>query len=287
MRSSRRSLLYLPGSNPRFIEKSKSLSCDAIILDLEDSVSPAQKETARKNVVQALKDMRQQGIQKELIVRINDFSSSLAYKDLEAVIPFKPDTIIVPKAELRSMIAAEMYLDANERGEKTHITLVGLIETAKSLLDAPHTAEQIKRLSGFQFGAEDYTKDMGIVRREDNQEVLHAKTQMAILCRAHGIDAIDTPYPHIENQVGLKRELSQSISLGFTGKTAIHPKQIDMINEAFTPTEEEVAYSKRMIEAFEVALKEGRGSVAFEGKMIDAPIVDRAREVLKKAGNHL
>ena len=274
MKSRRHSLLYLPGDNTKFITKSVTTKCDAIIMDLEDAVSTDHKSLARETTAAAVSRFHEMGVDKELMVRINSFSTTLAYQDLLAIVPYGLDAVIVPKADKESICVADNLLAALENEHKLpRISIIGLIETAAGLVQAEDTIKASTRLDGLQFGAEDYTRDLEIMRTNQGNEVSFAKQYMAVMCHAYGIDAIDTPYTDIHDEEGLKYEIETA-------------KQMDVINTAFLPSASDISYAERLIQAFDKAVAMGRGSITFEGKMIDLPIYQRAKRLVSRVENY-
>lgn len=280
----RRSLLYVPGSSPKMIEKSFAGLVDGIILDLEDAVSPGEKETARTNVAACLARPRPPG--KEMLVRINAVGSAHGLRDLLAVIPQRPDTIVIPKADVASVVAVDRIVAAleEERGlaPKT-IGLIALMETAASIINAAAIAAAAPRLTGLQFGAEDLTKELGIPRTAVGDELHHARSALVFAGCANGIDILDTPFADHADIEALSAETRRVKAIGMTGKTCIHPKQVEVVNAVFTPTAAEIDHARRVLAAFEQAVAEGKGACSLDGRMIDAPIAARARKILEKA----
>lgn len=280
----RRSLLYVPGSSLRMIEKSLGVAADSLIFDLEDAVSLQEKDNARRNVVEVIH--RAKETDKEVIVRINAASSYLGIRDLLEVVPQRPDTIIVPKADEASIVTADTMISAIEHEfhwESGTLRLVPLMETSDSIVNAARIVGAGPRIDGLQFGAEDLTKELGIVRTAQGDELQYARSVLVFAGRARGIDIIDSPFVDHSDIVGLTTETRRVKALGMTGKTCIHPAQVDTVNTLFTPAADEVEKARRIIEAFEEALKLGKGACSLDGKMIDNPIAERARHVLMKA----
>lgn len=282
--SLRRSLLYVPGSSPRMIAKSLGVDADAIIFDLEDAVSPPEKEAARQRVAEAIGAARQTG--REIVVRVNLVASHLGLHDILAIVPQRPDTLIVPKADAAAMIAADTIVGAIEAQlgwEAGTIGLIPLMETAAAIADAAAIINAVPRIDGVQFGAEDLTKELGIARTAVGDELHHARSVLAFAGRARGIDVIDSPFVDVADTDALTAETRRVKALGMTGKTCIHPDQVAVVNRVFSPSPEEIAQARRIVEAFDGALREGKGACALDGKMIDNPIAERARQILGKA----
>jgi citrate lyase subunit beta/citryl-CoA lyase len=284
MKYLRRSLLYIPGSSHKMISKAKDVQADSIIFDLEDAVSMSEKDNARQNVAVAIREYKNIG--KELIVRVNSMDSAHGVKDVLAMAEAKPDTLIIPKADEKAMIVADMILTALEKEvgcTSESIGLIPLIETTQGIVTIDRILRTTKRISGVQLGAEDLTKEQGIERTAEGNEIQHARTVIAFAACSCGIDIIDTPFTGIHETDGLEKDTMRAKSIGFTGKTCIHPTHTESINRIFTPTAEVVDHSRRLVEAFDAASSEGKGACMFEGKMIDNPIAERARKVLEKS----
>ena len=281
----RRSLLYTPGSDARKIEKSLTLESDGVIFDLEDAVSPDQKPAARATVAQFLRD-RERSARKELLVRVNQVATDLGIQDILAVTPSRPDTLVIPKACPRDIITADVIISGLEASLGLKIGSVGmipLIETAEGLEQVTEILKAAPRITGVQLGAEDLTKELGITRTKAGAEIAYARNRLTIAGRACGIDVIDTPFADYNDETGLIDDIAYCKSIGMTAKTAIHPGQIRHINAAFTPTDDEVADARAIVEAYEAAVARGLGACSFNGKMIDVPIAERARKILDTA----
>lgn len=281
-----RSVMTVPVIVERFVEKAPSSGADVICLDLEDSVPPAEKIAARPLARKAIETMLRAGFQ--VYTRVNGFWSGLIEGDLDAVVRPGLDGIVISKAESRDMICE---IDSHlARLEKTHgieagtVAIMPLIETAKGIAKCYEICEASPRLTGAIFGAEDYATDMGVERTAEGSEILFARTQIAIACRAAGIEAIDTPDPDYTDEDHLRREMRLAKSLGYRGKLCIHPFQVQLANEIFRPGETEIADARLIVEAFERdGLAKGRAAIPLGGKMVDTPIYWRAKRLLEAA----
>ena len=281
----RRSLLYTPGSDRRKIEKALTLDADGVIFDLEDAVSPDQKPAARATVAAFLQECERSG-KKELLVRVNQVSTELGILDLMAVVPSMPDTLVIPKACPRDIIAADVVISGIEASlgmAPNSVGVIPLIETAEGVEALTDVIRSAPRITGVQLGAEDLTKELGIVRTRAGAEIAYVRNRLAMAARAAGIDAIDTPFADYRDEEGLIADIAYCGSIGMTAKTAIHPGQIRHINAAFTPTDAEVAEARAIVEAYGDAVARGLGACSFNGKMIDVPIAERAQKILDKA----
>jgi len=280
----RRSLLYVPGSSSKMISKSFVLGADSLIFDLEDSVSAQEKEQARENVTNSIYHAKQTG--KEVLVRVNTINSYLGIKDILCIVPEAPDALVIPKADERAIITADMMIGAIEENlgwPKYTVKLVPLMETCDAIVNASKILNASKRINGVQFGAEDLTNEMEICRTKSGDELEYARNILIFAGKALGIDIIDSPYIDITDLEGLADETIRIKRMGMTGKTCIHPGQISVINDEFTPRDEDVAYARKVVEALEDSKREGKGACSLDGKMIDNPIAERARKLIKKA----
>jgi citrate lyase subunit beta/citryl-CoA lyase len=266
------------------IEKALELNPDGIIFDLEDAVTYQEKDQARLNVCGAI--ARARSIGKEILVRVNAVESYLGIKDILDVVPAKPDTLILPKADDRSIITADLMIGALEKRagwEANTIGLIPLIETAYSILNAYKVLGAANRVNGVQLGAEDLSKELEIARTRGGDELQYARSTLVFAARARGIDIIDTPFPDFRDNEGLLAEVQKVKALGMTGKACIHPNQLATVNSVFTPGPDEIEYARRVVEAFARAVEEGKGACSLDGKMIDIPIAEKAQKVIRRA----
>jgi citrate lyase subunit beta / citryl-CoA lyase len=281
-----RSVLIFPANVPRFLEKARAAGADVLCLDLEDSVPPEEKAAAREAAAAAAESLR--GGAALVYARVNGVSSGLLEDDLAAAVRPGLDGIVLSKADTPEMVqAVESALSRleRERGmEAGAVAIAPLIESAEAVMNCYAVCRASPRVSAALFGAEDYAADMGIERTPEGGEVLWARTQMAIACRASGIVPIDTPETDYGDEAALERGLREARSLGYGGKLLIHPAQVAAANRAFSPGEPEVARARALVEAFErEALAQGRASMQFDGRMIDTPMYRRARALLEWA----
>lgn len=266
------------------LSKAVDMASDGVILELEDAVSIAEKDTARELVVSYLGKLK--GIKKEVIVRVNAMDTIWGVKDILTVSKCGPDAIIVPKADEKSIIIADGLLSAAEKEAGLapgSISIIPLFETAYSIANPLAILSVSNRVDGVQLGGEDLTKEQEITRTLEGEEIRYARHQLAMAARARNVDIIDTPFTGIKDLDGLRKDAKTAKQIGFTGKACIHPSHIAVINEVFSPTAEEVEYSRGVLEAYEAGVRQGKGAVMFQNKMIDAPIADRAERILKKA----
>lgn len=282
---SRRALLYMPGDDRRKIEKSTTLGVDCICMDLEDGVAMTRKKEARAVIAQAMKDL--DFGTSERCIRINSIGSGLESYDLAAALAAEPDTIVVPKIETADQVKwvsdhIESYELSSSRKVGSVRLLVG-VETAKGILNLREIAGADRRLEAIIFGAEDYAASVGARRTREASEVLYARQAVVAACAANDLQAIDMVYIDFRDSEGLRLEAEQGAGFGFSGKQVIHPSQAPVVQEAFTPSPEEIRYAKRVVETFESSQREGRGAYALDGKMIDMPLLKNARKVLDRA----
>lgn len=280
-----RSLLFVPGNRRAMIEKSWTSGADALIFDLEDSVPDDAKGEARELVRAAL----QKAIEPHpfLMVRVNALRTSHWQADVQSVGVKNLFALLIPKCEsfaaiqeLRQLIEQQGHMAGMHDGA---LRLFLLIETAKGLLAASRLAKSTARISGLAFGAEDFRLDMGLAATPDGREVFFARSYLAIVARGAECLAIDSVFTDFKDSEGLRRETQTAKELGYNAKLAIHPQQIPIIHEVFRPTEREIAEARRVVEAFAKAQAAHSGVASLDGRMIDKPIVDRARRLLMMA----
>jgi citrate lyase subunit beta / citryl-CoA lyase len=281
-----RSVMTVPVIVERFVEKAPSAGSDVICLDLEDSVPPAEKAAARPLARKAIETMPRSGYL--MYARVNGIWSGLLEDDLNEIVRPGLDGVVISKAESAETI--ETLAEQLASLEREHgmapgsVAIMPLIETAKGVARCYEICEASPRLTGAIFGAEDYATDMGIERTPEGTEILWARTQIAIACRAAGIEAIDTPDPDYTDADHLRHEMRLAKSLGYRGKLCIHPLQVQIANEIFRPGEAEMAEARRIVEAFERdGLAQGRAAIPLGGKMVDTPIYWRAKRLLELA----
>lgn len=280
----RRTRLYLPGNNPDLMINAGLYGADCLILDLEDSVAPAEKAAARILVRHVLAQV-DFGLS-ERIVRVNPLTSPYGGEDLDAIVPMAPDALLIPKCESRSdILKVEDLISSLEKrfGLVHSIPLIGLIESAKGVVNAAEIALAGDRLVALCFGAEDFTADIGAERTAEGRESFVARSQVLLAAKAAGLQALDTVYANVLDEAGLKASALEAVALGFDGKGVIHPSQIKPIHQVFCPTPEQIDKAQRIVAAMKEALATGSGVTALNGKMIDAPVLIRAERTLALA----
>lgn len=282
---SRRALLYMPGDDRRKIEKATTLGVDSICMDMEDGVAANKKTEAREVIAQAMKELDFGA--SERCIRINQIGSGLEKRDLIAALATNPDTIVVPKIESAEQVKwVSEHIESYELSSKLNIGSVRLlvgVETAKGIMNLKEIAEADKRLEAIIFGGEDYAASVGAVRTKDATELLYARQAVVTACAANDLQAIDIVFINFKDPDGLRLEAEQGARFGFSGKQIIHPNQVQVAQEAFTPSAEAIEYAKRIVESFEASQREGKGAYALDGKMIDMPLLKNAQKVLDRA----
>lgn len=284
MKKLRRTMLFMPGNNPGMLQNAAIMGSDSIILDLEDAVSLKEKDSARILVREAIKNMDYTDV--EVVVRINPLDTEYGPEDLAVISEVKPDTIMLPKADENEIKQADEILSRVEEKngfKKGSIKLIALIETAYGLENVYNIIKSSHRVEAVLLGGEDLTADLGIKRTKSGDEIFYARNRIAIACKACRIHAIDTPFTDVNDFEGLERDTAKAKSLGMTGKSAINPRQIDTIHKVFAPTPEEINHAQRVLKAMEEAKKEGKGVFSLDGKMVDAPIINRATTTVELA----
>jgi citrate lyase subunit beta/citryl-CoA lyase len=280
-----RSLIFVPGNRRDMLEKARDFDADAIVADLEDSVPPAEKENARGVVRDMAPTLSGRG--QKVLVRLNSLDTGLTRDELAALIGPHLYGISIGKVESTWDIKeCDRIASALEKGaglEPGHLKIVPWIENSRAVMRVYDIAIASPRVVGLAFGAEDYTDDMDIQRTDEGDEVYFPRATVALAARAAGVAALDSPFVRFRDQDGLKREIEVALKLGFKGKFAIHPAQLDTINTMFSPRPEDVEYARRVMEAWDQAEAEGRGSTSLDGRMIDVPVVKRARSLLAMA----
>ena len=281
----RRSMLFLPGNTPNIIVNGDALGADNVILDLEDAVSPDQKDAARILVRNAIKAIGFDNV--ELTVRINSLDTPYWKDDLEEIVPLSPDLIMPTKvnsaADVLTLDAAIAGIEKKCGLDAGTVKLIPLIETAQGLENAAAIAAACPRVAAIFLGAEDLTADLRCPRTKEGTEIFYARSRMVSAARAAGVDVYDTPFTDVNDDEGIVRDAQFARSMGFTGKACISPRHVRAVNEAFSPTQKEIDYAYEVLEAIRQAKEQGRGAISLHGKMIDKPIVLRAEQTIAMA----
>jgi len=275
----------MPGDDRRKIEKSTMLGVDSICMDMEDGVAANKKNEARAVIAQAMKELDFGN--SERCIRINSIGSGLEKRDLAAALATRPDSIVVPKIETAEQVKwVSDHIETYELSSNSKIGSVRLlvgVETAKGIMNLREIASADKRLEAIIFGGEDYAASVGAVRTKSAIELLYARQATVTACAANDLQAIDIVFIDFKDNEGLRVEAEQGAGFGFSGKQVIHPNQVPVAQEAFTPSNAAIEYAKRIVESFESSQKEGKGAYALDGKMIDLPLLKNAQKVLERA----
>lgn len=284
MKKLRRTMLFMPGNNPGMLQNAGILGADSIILDLEDAVSLTEKDSARILVREAIKNVDYSDV--EVTVRINPLTTEFAREDIDVIARVKPDALMVPKATEEELIEVHTILDKIEEEEgfeKGSIKLIPLVESAYGVENVYNIIKASNRVAAILLGGEDLTSDLGIKRTKEGDEIFYARNKVAVACKAMKVDSIDTPFTDTNDYEGLEKDTRKAKSLGMTGKASINPRQIDTIHSVYAPTKEEIRHAQRVLDAMEEAEKEGKGVFSLDGKMVDAPIINRAKTTIDLA----
>jgi citrate lyase beta subunit len=282
----RRALLYMPGDDLKKIHKAVTLDVDCICMDMEDGVALNRKEAARATIVDALQTL--DFGRSEKLARINAVGSGMEAGDLLAVLPARPDGIVIPKVEEAEQVRwadrmIEGYIAAGGMPEAAQVGLIVIVETALGITNLKEITWASPRLQAVIFGAEDLAGDIGAVRTPAGWEVFYARSAVVTHAAAANLQAIDMVLTKFKDPTGLEAEAVQGMQLGFSGKQIIHPGQVEPVQRAFTPSDEAIAYAQRVMEAYASNQAAGFGAFALDGKMIDAPIVKAAERVIARA----
>lgn len=292
----RRALLYVPGDDEKKIEKAAKLDIDAVILDCEDGVAINKKEVARDTISKAMDSITFGST--ELCVRFNPITDSLCNDDMKVIFQAKtlPATLLFPKVEDSSqidLISESMHSQLSSRlSECSKISIIIYIESALGLINLHDICKKAARLSethpvhqfdGIVFGSDDFCASIGATRTEDASELMYARQKTVVNCKAFGMQAIDLVHINFKDLDGLRKQSIEGARMGFTGKQVIHPVQVPVVQEAFSPSKEKVEWATKLVVAFEEHQKSGKGAFTFQGCMIDMPSLRQALNILKLA----
>lgn len=278
----RRSLLFIPSNNPAMLQNADVFGSDSVIFDLEDAVNVTEKDNARNLLYYYL--LEHNDLNMEVIVRINGLDTTYYKNDLEKIVSDNIDAIMLPKARINEIKKLDSLLTEIEfkKGLKKNIKIIPIIELAISVLEVDIIAS-LPRVDGILLGAEDLSSDLEVERTKEGKEIEYARSKVAMACKAYQIDAIDTPFTDVTDNEGLQKDCNNCKVLGMNAKAAIHPNQIDIINESFLPSNKLITWAKRVMIATEEANKKGLGAFSLDGKMVDKPVIERAKKILTKA----
>lgn len=268
-------MLFMPGNNPAMLINADVLGADSIILDLEDAVSIDEKDSARILVREALKFLSYKGV--ETVVRINPLDTGFGIEDLEEMKNLNIDTILLPKADEEEVKLADKLLQGTDK------KIMPLIETSIGLERIFETLSASKRVDGVLLGGEDLTSDMGIKRTKEGKEIYYARCRTVAAAKALKISAIDTPFTDTDDYEGLKKDTLNAKEIGMTGKAVINPRGIDIVHSVFSPSRDEIEKAKRIMTEYERAAAKGLGVFSLDGKMVDTPILNRAKKTIDTA----
>ena len=278
----RRSLLFIPSNNPAMLQNADVFGSDSVIFDLEDAVNVTEKDNARNLLYYYL--LEHQDLNMEVVVRINGLDTPYFEDDLEKIVSDNIDCIMLPKARIEDVKKLDILLTKLELKKqlKKQIKILPIIELAISVLEVDVIAS-LPRVDGILLGAEDLSSDLEVERTKQGKEIEYARSRVAYACKAYQIDAIDTPFTDVNDNEGLKADCINCKELGLNAKAAIHPNQIDIINDSFLPSLKLIKWAQRVMIATEEANKKGLGAFSLDGKMVDKPVMERALKIIKKA----
>ena len=274
-----RTLLFIPGNNPGMLQNSDILGADGLIIDLEDAVALSEKDAARFLVREYLINFNPTT---DIFVRINPLDSPYFYDDLNSIKDLNIEGIVLPKASVESMASLDNYLNENNVDFK----IIALVETALGLESALDILQKSKKIIAVFLGAEDLTLDLGAKRTKQSDEIAYARSRVIAVSKAMEIEAIDTPFTDTDDMVGLKIDTLHAKDLGMTGKAIISPRHVEEVNKLFSPSQADLDYALRVVEGVKVANEKGLGAFSLDGKMVDAPIIKRALNLLRLSGEY-
>lgn len=281
----RRALQYMPATDWRKVEKAATeLEVDSVCIDLEDGVALNRKEEARVGAVKALSSL--DFGRRERLVRINPVGSGLELDDLKSVVPAGPQGIVIPKVDDADQIrwVSRAVRKLQNEHSLPSIGLIAIIESACGIVNLRAIAGADSRLEALIFGAEDFAASIGAIRTEGAAEVAYARSAVTTHAAAYDLQAIDMVRTDYKDMPALAREARQGLEMGFSGKQVIHPAQVPVVQEAFTPTAEEIVWARLVVAAHHEHQKAGTGAFALDGKMVDMPVVKAAERILARAG---
>jgi len=274
-----RSLLFIPGNNPSMLQNADVFLADAVIIDLEDAISIKEKDNARNLVHNYL--TTSSVLPKQIVLRINSIDTVWYKKDLDLLKTNKINYLLIPKADSKTMIEVNEYLDTLfSNNNLDEIKLIALVETARGITEIDKFAEN-KRLCAILLGAEDLTNDLEIKRSETNQEIFYARSKVIFACATNKLISIDTPFTNINDIVGLEKDSAFSKSLGMKARACIHPNQLEIVNRIYSPSNEDINWALEVFKAHQA--NPNVGAFQLKGKMIDKPIIERAKKIIEKA----
>ncbi len=278
-----RSILFVPGNKEKMLGKSLGAGADSVVWDLEDAVPAAEKNEARRIIYKNLKELPAESV--PVYVRINALTSNMLEADLEAIVHSNLYAVMLAKTETADDVVrleeALVEIENKNGIEQGKIKIHCILETCLGVINAYSIASASDRVEGVSFGAEDFTLDLGTSRSKEGLELAHARGNTVLAAGAAKVAAIDTVYSDLSDEEGFVKECRLARQLGFRGKFAIHPKQVEAINREFSPSEKELEFAEKVVEAFARAQEANIGVITVDGKMIDQPVVEKAKQLLK------
>lgn len=272
-----RSLLFTPGHKPEMLEKAPDSAADAFIIDLEDAVPIDERDTAREITTEYLSDIsKTERQQRHIFVRVGDMETDISHLETSGVSPYG---YLLPK--IRTATTVENAVDMFNEYDSNACS-VPMVENGAGVINAPEIAS-LSTVEALAFGAEDYTAAVGATRTSSDHEIQYARQRVIAAADAAGVGTIDTVYTDFSDNEGLKEATTRSIELGYDAKPAIHPNQVEIINQAYTPDNEQVEWAETVLDADEIGDERDVGAVNVEGEMVDGPLVDRARSIIERA----
>lgn len=285
----RRSMLFIPGNNPGVIKDVHIYRPDSIMFDLEDAIAVTEKDSARFLVYNMLQKMKPiyKSLNIETVVRINALDTEYGVEDLEFIVRAQPDIIRIPKTDSpKDVLDVEAHVERIEKEAGIPVgttKLMVAIESPLGALNAYQIATSSKRLVGMAIGGEDYVTNLKTNRSPDGVELFTGRGLIVMAARAAGIDALDSVYSDVNNDEGFIKEATMIKQMGFSGKSLIHPRQIELLHKVYTPSDVDIKKAKKIVDATREALEQNKGVFTVDGKMVDKPIIERAEHVLKLA----
>ena len=281
----RRALLYVPGDDLHKIQKAATLDVDCVCLDLEDGVAVNHKAAARNIIPEALRTLDFQ--RSERLIRINPVYSQFINQDLQAILPAQPDGIVIPKVtdgdQIRAVSEQISIIEDKNDWPVGSIILIAIVESAQGIVNLSSIASADPRLAALIFGAEDFAADIGAQRSGSGWEVFYARSAVVTHCAAHQLQAIDMVNINFQDDEGLRAQSEQGSRMGYSGKQIIHPNQVEIVQGAFTPTDDEIEAAINIIDNFNQHQVNGQGAFAVDGVMIDTPYIKAAHSILTRA----
>ncbi|MBI9008434.1 MAG: CoA ester lyase [Tenericutes bacterium] len=277
-----RSLLFIPGNNPSMIQNADVFNSDGIIFDLEDSVDINEKDNARNLVNNYLSSAN--NYPSLVVLRVNPIDTEFFKKDIELIKTKKINYILLPKTTMDALnVLEEMLYDIEVKFDLDTVKVIALVESAKSIIQIFKIAKHC-RVEAILLGAEDLCNDLEIDRSNEGNEILFARSRVIYACASNNIISIDTPNTNIDDELLLREDCLNAKNLGMKAKSSIHPSQLEIINEVFSPSKKEIIWAKRVLEAVEKNI--GKGAFSLDGKMIDKPIILKAQKIIQKANKY-